>query len=289
MVFLELNDVIKLYRPENDSLQVPALRGVSLKLEENSLCSLIGPSGAGKSTLLKILAGLEQPSSGTIHIDGVGYLNKLSSKKIRKYRQEVIGFMYQHPENNLLSKMSLIDNVTLPMKILGKLSHQQQKNRAIELLTLLGLEKRYKQKLHQISGGEAQRCAIAVALANNPKLILADEPTGELDTENMYSVLEYFKNLNETLGTSFIVVTHDERFSNLSENTFRLKDGRIMGFHRQVQENHLTNERENIYLLDNFGNLSIPDEIRKELSMGSEVRLRVNSEKKLLEVIPIHK
>ena len=131
MSFLQLHDVIKLYKPDNESLQVPALRGVNLQVNENEMCAIIGPSGSGKTTLLKLVAGLEKPSSGTVYIEGTGYINDLSTRNLKKYRQQTIGFMFQHPENNILSSNKAIDNVTFPMRILGKLGHEQRKKRAL--------------------------------------------------------------------------------------------------------------------------------------------------------------
>lgn len=290
MSFLELNDVIMLYKPDNESLQVPALRGVNLKLKENEMCAIIGPSGAGKTTMLKLIAGLEKPSSGTIYLDDVGYINQLSTRKLKKYRQEIIGFMYQHPENNLLSTNSALDNVTFPMRILGKLGREERKKKALELLKMLGLENRGKHKLSNLSGGEAQRVAIAIALANDPILVLADEPTGELDTETTFQIIKYLKDLNQDLGTSFVVVTHDTRFSNLTDNTYQLKDGRVLGLHRaSLGLDSISKTRENVYLIDQFGNLGIPNEIIRELKFGSEVKLVVNKEKNILEIHPVNK
>ena len=291
MSFLQLHDVIKLYKPDNESLQVPALRGVNLQVNENEMCAIIGPSGSGKTTLLKLVAGLEKPSSGTVYIEGTGYINDLSTRNLKKYRQQTIGFMFQHPENNILSSNKAIDNVTFPMRILGKLGHEQRKKRALELLELVGLSNRQNHNLSSLSGGEAQRVALAVALANDPKIVLADEPTGELDSETTFEIIKFLKDINKEVGTSILVVTHDTRFSNLTNNTYKLKDGRILGLHRysdQLDVSQSRAYREHVYLIDQFGNLGIPEEIIKELNLGSEVKLRVNKEKNLLEVIPLN-
>lgn len=290
MSLLAINDVIKLYKPNHEldkSLQVPALRGVNLEINPGELCSVIGPSGSGKTTLLKLIAGIEKPSSGSLYMEGIGYINQLSNRQIRKYRQETIGFMYQHPESNLLDVDTALNNVTFPMRILGKLNREQRRKKALQLLELVGLKNRRNHQLGSLSGGEAQRVAIAISLANDPSLVLADEPTGELDTENTFKIIETFKTINQDQGTSFLVVTHDSRFSNLTENTYKLKDGRISGFHRFADEFKVAENREDVYLIDQFGNLVIPDHILKEMNFGPEVRLVVKKEKDLVEIVPI--
>jgi len=291
MTFLQIQDVMKLYKIENSDLQIPALRGVDLKFDKPELVSIIGPSGSGKSTLMKLLAGLDNPSSGIIEMENIGIVNALKGKKLLKYRQESIGMMYQFPEKNLLQQLSAINNVMFPMRILGKLSRSEMIKRATELLEAVDLGKRKNHKFHMLSGGEAQRVAIAICLANNPKLILADEPTGELDSDNTYKIIEYFKEIHSQFGTGFMVVTHDERFSNMTKNTYKIQDGRIVGLHRARKDlNNNIEVREHVNLIDKTGHVKIPDKILKNLNLNSnEVTIRVNKETGAIEIIPIKK
>ena len=289
-MFLQLTDLIKLYKPENENLQIPALRGVDLEIKEGELTTIIGPSGSGKSTLIKLIGGIEFPSSGTIHMDEVGFINNLTGKKLIRYRQESVGFVYQFPERNLIPSLSSLENVLLPMKILGKLTREERKKRALELLHAVGLFDRQTNKPGQLSGGEAQRCSIAVAIANNPKLILADEPTGELDSENTFKIIDYFKSLNKEFGTTLLVVTHDERFATMTKKTYKIRDGRIYGLHRQlVTENGtVSKKREHILFVDRHGNLRLPEELLKEAGIKLNVVVRFDKIKGVIEVLPIH-
>ena len=292
MAFLELHDVIKLYKPENEILQVPALRGVDLSLKKSELAAIIGPSGSGKSTLIKIIGGIEQPSSGIVEMEDIGIINKLKGRELTKYRRNVVGFVYQFPERNLLPSLSALENIMLPMRINNKLGREQRIKRALELLDAVGLAERKENHLTQLSGGEAQRVSIAVALANNPALILADEPTGELDTEKTFKIINYFKELNQMYGTSFIVVTHDERFAQMTERTYKIRDGRIYGMHRRVIEESPTGgtqqKREHILFVDQYGNVRIPEELREEANIHEHVILRYNKDKGVLEIVPLN-
>ncbi|MHA2102949.1 MAG: ABC transporter ATP-binding protein [Candidatus Hodarchaeales archaeon] len=283
MSFLELQDVIKLYKPENESLQVPALRGVDLTLEESELVTIIGPSGSGKSTLIKIIGGIEKPSSGTVYIEGIGIINKLDTKKLTEYRKKTVGFVYQFPERNLLPSISAVENVQLPMRINDEISRETRKKRALELLSAVGLSNRKDHKLSQLSGGEAQRISIAVALANNPKIILADEPTGELDSVNTFKIIDYFKELNKNFGVTFLVVTHDERFALMTDKTYKIQDGRISGLHRRTKTS-----RENLIFVDRHGNMRLPDGMRNDANIQNHVVIQFNKKKGILEVIPVN-
>lgn len=292
MPFLTLTDVIKLYKPENEHLQVPALRGVDLELGDGELASIIGPSGSGKSTLIRMIGGIDTPSSGLIEMDTGKeqiVINKLKGRSLDRYRREKVGFLYQFPERNLLPSLSAQENVELPMRLLGKISREERKKRSIELLDAVGLLNRKNNKPHQLSGGEAQRTSIAVALSNNPPLILADEPTGELDSDNTFKIISYFKDLNKQFGTSFIVVTHDERFAKLTKNTYKIRDGRIYGMHRasvSIEDGKTVYQREHLIFVDRHGNIRIPEELLNEAGIVKNVIVRFDKERKILEIIP---
>ena len=290
MTFLTLTDVIKLYKPENEHLQVPALRGVDLELKRGELASIIGPSGSGKSTLIKMIGGIDIPSSGLIEMEDVGIINNLKGKELDWYRREKIGFLYQFPERNLLPSLTALENVEMPMRLLGKLTREERRKRATDLLDSVGLLDRKENKPNQLSGGEAQRTSIAVALSNNPALVLADEPTGELDSDNTFKIISYFQDLNKEYGTSFIVVTHDERFAKLTKNTYKIRDGRIYGMHRRavtVENGKAVVQREHLLFVDRHGNLRIPEELLEEAGIKRNVIVRFDKDKKVLEIVPV--
>ena len=167
---------------------------------------------------------------------------------------------------------------------------EEGNKRALELLDAVGLYDRQTNKPSQLSGGEAQRVSIAIALANNPKLILADEPTGELDSENTFKIIDYFKSLNQKYGTTFLVVTHDERFAHMTKKTYKISDGRIYGLHRQLvtDDGSVSKKREHILFVDRHGNLRLPEELLKEAGINRNVVVRFDKIKGVLEVLPIH-
>lgn len=276
MAFLECNDLIKLYTDEQSKIQVPALRGVELTANEGDLVSIIGPSGSGKSTLINLIGGIDKPSSGEIILDG-NLITKFKERELTKYRRNRIGFLYQLPERNLIWNLSAIKNVIVPMRLSGRWSHGTQKKRASDLLKDVGLEQRKNHKPHQLSGGEAQRVGIAVALANDPDIVLADEPTGELDSVTTLKIIEYFKQLNKTLGKTFIVVTHDHRFANMTTKAMRIMDGRIIGLHRAIDPRKSFSDREEVIFVDDHGNLRIPTNIRKEAGIKNHVQLKMRN------------
>lgn len=274
MTFLECNDLIKLYIEEQSKIQVPALRGIEISAQEGDLISIIGPSGSGKSTLINLIAGIDKPSSGEI-ILGDDIVTKLTTRQLTQYRRHRVGLLYQLPERNLVWNLSAMKNVMLPMKLAGKLNHSEQKKRAKQLLTDVGLERRGKHKPHQLSGGEAQRTGIAVALANDPDIVLADEPTGELDSVTTFKIIDYFKTLNENLGKTFLVVTHDNRFANMTNKALRILDGRMVGLHRAVDSKVSLSHREEVVYVDDHGNLRIPDDIRKQAGIQNHVQIEL--------------
>ena len=274
MAFLECNDLIKLYTDEQSKIQVPALRGVELSANEGDLVSIIGPSGSGKSTLINLIGGIDKPSSGEIILDGI-MITKLKARELTKYRRNRIGFLYQLPERNLIWNLSALKNIIVPMRLSGRWSYGTQKKRALDLLKNVGLEQRENHKPHQLSGGEAQRVGIAVALANDPDIVLADEPTGELDSVTTFKIIDYFKQLNKTLGKTFIVVTHDHRFANMTTKAMKIMDGRITGLHRAIDPRKSFSDREDVIFVDDHGNLRIPMNIRNEAGIKNHIQLEM--------------
>ena len=274
MAFLECNDLIKLYVDEKSKIQVPALRGVELSAEEGDLIAIIGPSGSGKSTLVNLIGGIDHPSSGEI-ILGESIITKMTERELSQYRRHRVGFLYQLPERNLVWNITALKNVMLPMKLAGIWNHEQQKKRAYHLLKDVGVEQRANHKPHQLSGGEAQRTGIAVALANDPEIVLADEPTGELDSVTTFKIIDYFKILNKNLGKTFIVVTHDHRFANMTNKAMRILDGRIIGLHRAIDPSKSLSLREEVIYVDDHGNLRLPDEIRRQAGIQNHIQIEM--------------
>jgi putative ABC transport system ATP-binding protein len=215
-----LTDVVKVYRM--GAVNVPALRGVSLKVEEGSFAAIMGPSGCGKSTLLNILGCLDRPTSGSVEIDGME-VAKLSKAELAALRNRKIGFIFQ--TFNLLHNTTALSNVMLPF-LYSDVPGSQRKPKAMELLRSVGLEDRAHHKPFELSGGQQQRVAIARALVNNPKLILADEPTGNLDSRSGMEIIALLEGLNRQ-GMTILMVTHDPQLGAHADRIIHLKDGRV--------------------------------------------------------------
>jgi len=204
-------------------IAVPALCGVSFEVEEGEFLTIFGPSGSGKSTLLHLMGGLDRPDEGQILIDGVNIL-KLSDAKLAEMRLNKIGFVFQF--FNLLPRLTALRNVELPLTI-GGVSDEETTERAQQMLKLVGLEARGDHRPTELSGGEQQRVAIARALVTDPKAILADEPTGNLDTKTGWEIVQLMKKLNEEKGQTFIVITHDPHIADTADRIIHLKDGSV--------------------------------------------------------------
>lgn len=215
---IEVREIEKSY----GSLQV--LKKVSLTIENNKVVTIVGPSGAGKSTLLHIIGTLDKADRGEVVIDGVN-LNQLSDDKLAEFRNRHIGFVYQF--HHLLPEFTALENVAMPALIAGK-SRKESFNRAQELLDFLKLGDRVGHKPAQLSGGEQQRVSVARALMNNPELILADEPSGNLDTENARKLHDLFFVLRDTFKQTFLIVTHNEELAELSDRKIVLQDGSVI-------------------------------------------------------------
>ena len=205
------------------NLQV--LKDINLHINKGEVVSIVGPSGAGKTTLLQIIGTLDKPDSGTICLDGID-VNKLSTRKLSDFRNQHIGFVFQF--HQLLPEFTALENIMIPAYIAGK-SNIEAKQRALELLEFMGLSDRANHKPAELSGGEKQRVAVARALVNKPAVILADEPSGSLDSKNKAELHQLFFDLRDKFGQTFVIVTHDEGLAAITDRTIHMKDGEILG------------------------------------------------------------
>ena len=225
--FIDIDQVTKNYRDPASNIYFQALRGIDLKIKQGTISTIIGPSGAGKSSLLNIIGGMIRSSTGNVSVNGT-VLNSLSDRDLVLYRRQVVGFLWQFPDKNLLPRISIYDNIIYTMAMAGY-PLNKRKDRANQLLSSLGLGNRKKHRLGHLSGEEAQRASLAVSLANEPLLLLADEPTGELDSETTFEIIDYLKEINKDENITMLVVTHDTRFEKLSGKAYRILDGTIAG------------------------------------------------------------
>lgn len=217
-----VKDLIKVYRTGRS--EVIALRGLDQNILDSELVAVQGPSGCGKTTLLNLLGGIDRPTAGRIEIDGSNIVD-YSDPELVRYRRDRVGFVFQF--FNLVPTLTAEENIQMPMRLAGK-NGMHRDRRSKELLKLVDLENRATHRPDELSGGEQQRIAIATALANDPPLILADEPTGELDTKTGHEILDLFRQLNRDLKKTIVVVTHDQRVSGIAHRVCQIEDGKIV-------------------------------------------------------------
>jgi putative ABC transport system ATP-binding protein len=265
--------LVKIYKVAD--LEVVALQGLDLAVDAGELIAIVGASGSGKSTLQNILGGLDTPTAGKANVAGFD-LASLDTRWRTIYRREVVGFVWQQTSRNLVPYLGAAENVELPL-VLGGMGGRDRRHVAQELLALVGMSERAGHRPHQLSGGEQQRIALAIALANRPKLLLADEPTGELDTESADELFAALREINKALGVTVIVLTHDPLVSAQVNRTIAIRDGRTStetvrraeldahGEHRVVAEEFA--------LLDRVGRLQLPREYVDALELERRVRL----------------
>jgi len=222
-IILSAKNIFKSYQTVKN-VRLEILKSVSIDIEENKISVIFGASGAGKSTLLHILGGLDKPDSGEVIFNNTN-IYKLSDDKLAKFRNNYIGFVFQF--HHLLPEFTAVENIMIPQMING-VSEKQSYERGKELLNEIGLVDRMNHKPAELSGGEQQRVAVARALANDPSIVLADEPTGNLDSKNSIVMHELFMNLKEKLNKTFIIVTHNQDLISLADNLYEMKDGKIL-------------------------------------------------------------
>lgn len=223
MILLEARNLVRTL--EGEEIKVTLVKDASVSIESGKFTSITGPSGSGKSSLLYLLGLLDKPTSGSIHVEGVE-TTKLGENDLAAFRLEKLGFIFQF--HFLLPEFTALENVMLPMQRLGKLSPREQKEWGMELLESVGMKEQAHKLPKQMSGGQNQRTAIARALANNPALVMADEPTGNLDTHSAATVQQILKDIAHTAGRAVVAVTHDEAFAQQADKRVHIVDGRIV-------------------------------------------------------------
>ena len=284
---------MKIYKTKD--IEVLALQGLDLTVRRGELMAIIGNSGSGKSTFLNMIGGLDRPSAGKLYVDGKN-LFQLTEEELVDYKRSTVGFVWQNNARNLLPYLTAWENVMTPMLFRqDSMTEAEKKQRAEELLELVGLSERKDNKLSQLSGGEQQRVAIAIALANNPKLLLADEPTGAVDRRTADDILDMFRRLNETLGVTIVIVTHDKELASKVNRVISIRDGktsseRIMKSEYKQRLEDITinwNEeevQEEFAVLDRAGRIQIPSELLQEMGMkGNKVKLELVDGKIVIE------
>jgi ABC-type lipoprotein export system ATPase subunit len=289
--FINCDNLVKIYQIAD--LEVVALQGLDLAVAQGEMLGIVGASGSGKSTLLNILGGLDQPSAGRVSVDGQDLL-KLSALALDRYRRTEVGFVWQQTARNLIPYLSARENVELPMTVAG-LGLRAKRARSRELLERTGLWEHRRHRLAQLSGGQQQRIAIAVALANQPRLLLADEPTGEVDSATAHSLLDLFRELNQAYGLTTVIVTHDPQIARRVDRVVAIRDGRtstetirrvsqleqVMVGDRQPGEEEPGEEGEayqEYVVLDSAGRLQVPREYLEQLGIGDRVTLDLMEE-----------
>lgn len=275
-------DLVKIYKTKD--LEVLALQGLDLRIAAGELMAIIGNSGSGKSTLLNMIGGLDRPSAGRLVVDGKN-LFQLNEKALVEYKRETVGFVWQNNARNLVPYLNAFQNVCLPMRF-G--SEKKKKERALELLELVGMSHKKHSRLSQLSGGEQQRVAIAIALANNPKILLADEPTGSVDVRTARYILDVFRELNKALGLTIVIVTHDQALSKQVNRVVAIRDGKTSS-EMIVKQSYVDrldtvgmfeDAHEEYAVLDKARRVQIPKELLEQIGVpGNKVRLEVEDGK----------
>jgi peptide/nickel transport system ATP-binding protein len=270
--FVRCDNLIKIYKVAD--LEVVALQGLNLELAQGEIMALVGPSGVGKSTLLNVIGGLDTPSAGSVWVAGWDLL-RMDDRKRVQYKRQVVGFVWQQPSRNLLPYLSAQENVELPMQHSG-VKAGVRRERALELLDVVGLADRAGHRPHRLSGGEQQRVALAVALANSPPLLLGDELTGQVDSESAMRILDALRALNQAYGTTTVIVTHDPLVASRVDRVVTMRDGRSSTEirRRRNEEDSGVDEKEWV-ILDRVGRLQLPRAYVNTLEMKERVRLHL--------------
>ena len=276
---IECDNLVKIYKTKD--IEVLALQGLELQIDKGELMAIVGNSGSGKSTFLNMIGGLDRPSAGRLIVDGKD-LFKLSEKELVEYKRSTVGFVWQNNARNLLPYMTALQNVQVPMMFD---SNHKKEQRALELLELVGMSHRKHSKLRQLSGGEQQRIAIAIALANNPKILLADEPTGSVDVKTGAYILDMFRDINRGTGLTIVIVTHDPNMARKVDRVVSIRDGKIsserllkQSYRERMESLAATMDTEatqdEFAVLDRAGRLQIPRDLLAQMNLaGNKVHI----------------
>ena len=281
---IQADGLVKIYKTKQT--EVLALQGLDLTVEEGELTALIGNSGSGKSTFLNMIGGLDRPSAGSLLVGGRN-LFTMTEKDLVVYKRDTVGFVWQNNGRNLLPYLSAIENIMLPMHLSGG---RKKRDKALELLEMVGMSHKKNSRLNMLSGGEQQRIAIAIALANSPKLLLADEPTGSVDPMTANYIFDLFTELNKT-GQTILIVTHDVALSKKVRRVVAIRDGKISS-ERILKESYADrlkevsidwraeDTQEEYVVMDKAGRVQIPKELIQELHLsGNKVKLEMQEGK----------
>lgn len=283
-VIIQADNLVKIYKTKD--IEVVALQGLDLSVEQGELMAIIGSSGSGKSTFLNMLGGLDRPSAGKLYVDRKN-LFSMTDKELIEYKRKTVGFVWQNNGRNLLPYLSAYENIMMPMELN---SIKEKKERADMLLDMVGLTKKKNNRMQEMSGGEQQRIAIAIALANSPKVLLADEPTGSVDTKTSNYIFDVFKRMNQELGITIVIVTHDVSLSKKVQRVAAIRDGKISS-ERILKEDyaervknadknidwHEAETQDEFAILDRSGRLQLPPDMLAGMHLKDN-RVRVISE-----------
>jgi ABC-type lipoprotein export system ATPase subunit len=275
---IRCTDLVRIFSAEG--VEVQALQGLTLAVEKGELTAIVGASGSGKSTLLSILSGLDVPTAGSANVAGHDLL-AMSTRERTRYRRHTIGFVWQQTTRNLLPYLTAAENVAMSLSVAHAPRHGRE-TRAAELLDLMDVGPMRDRRPAEMSGGQQQRVAIAVALANAPEVVFADEPTGELDEANSQLVFDTLRTVNRELGTTVLIVTHDQRVSAQVRRTVQIRDGRLS---TEVLRSSRTDEHgvesthaQEYAVLDRVGRMQLPEEYLRALSLRDLVRLELEED-----------
>lgn len=284
---IQCENLVKIYKIKD--IEVLALQGLELQIDKGELMAIIGNSGSGKSTFLNMIGGLDRPSAGKLIVDGKD-LFKLSEQELVAYKRNTVGFVWQNNARNLLPYLTAWQNVQMPMLFD---SAKKKKERALELLEMVGLSHRKDHRLDQMSGGEQQRVAIAIALANDPKILLADEPTGAVDAKTGAYILDMLRDINRNTDLTVVIVTHDQMLAKKVNRVVTIRDGKISSERLMKQSYRLadigsfteeTETQDEFAVLDRAGRLQIPGEILEQMGIrGNKVRLAYEDGKIIIQ------
>ncbi|MHB1483472.1 MAG: ABC transporter ATP-binding protein [Saccharofermentanales bacterium] len=288
---LTCDNLMKIYKTSD--IEVIALQGLNLTVNRGEMVAIIGSSGSGKTTLLNIIGGLVTPSAGSIIVDGFDLCKMGISEKLA-YKREVVGFVWQKQERNLLPYLTAIQNVELVMSIAGNVD----KCRARQLLENVGLGDKLDQKLEELSGGEQQRVAIAIGICSNPRILLADEPTGSVDNATASDMMETFRHLQKELGLTIIIVTHDTKLAAKVDRVVLIRDGRTSSEFLKKTENGDDSEwkmefgntsHDEYIVLDNVGRLQIPLEFMEKAGLKGHSKIKLAMVEGNIMLLPVDK